>query len=97
MEKYRIVCVTTERPHRHITLVGVGEKPDEPPDERFTVTEVRDMLDNGDVFYTVSPKNGKEAEVRKSTCKKGKCKVKTIRSKNDAVKDNNLDRLKACP
>jgi SMODS-associating 4TM effector domain len=53
-------------------------------------------------FHTISPSNGKRAEVKKDTCGKpdgatnDKCKVETIRSHADAVVDNNLDYLAVC-
>jgi hypothetical protein len=99
MSTYRIVCVKTEHPHRHILSVGTGTDAAKPT-ETFTVTQVRDMLDKSDVFYTTDSK-GTIALVRKATCKKetnvGECDVKTIKSAADATKDNNLDNLATCP
>ena len=93
---YKIVCVTTEHPHRHITGVGVGESA-AAPSQRFTVTEVREKLDKGHLFYTLSPSTRKTADVKQDTCRKDGCSVETIRSKDDAVQDNNLDNLSVCP
>jgi hypothetical protein len=95
MSDYRIVCVNTEHPHRHILKVGTGTKADQ-YSRTWTVKEVRDALEAGDRFYTVSPSTGKEADVRADTCKEPNCTVKTIRSKADAVTDNNLDNIGAC-
>jgi hypothetical protein len=92
---YRIVCVETEHPHRHITHVGTGTEP-EHANKRWTVAEVRVALFNGDRFYTISPSTGKAADVRPDDCKYAGCTVKTIRSTADAVTDNNLDNLRVC-
>jgi hypothetical protein len=98
MSKYRIVCVKTEHPHRHIVSVGVGDNP-RVPAARYTVATVRSMIDKGDAFYTESPSTRKTANVKKDTCGKGSpaCPVLTIRSHADAVTDNNLDNLSTCP
>lgn len=95
MAASRIVCVNTEHPHRHIVKVGTGSDPSK-ASKRWTVAEVRKALENGDRFYTVSPSTGKEADVKADDCKIGGCTVKTIRSKADAVTDNNLDNLRIC-
>ncbi len=95
MSAYQIVCVETEHPHRHITHVGTGADR-AVADTRWTVTEVRRALANGDRFYTVSPSTGKTADVRADDCRYSGCTVKTIRSAADAVTDNNLDNLRVC-
>jgi hypothetical protein len=95
MAAYRIVCVETEHPHRHITQVGTGSDAGH-ANERWTVQQVRTALFNGDRFYTVSPSTGKTADVRPDDCPVTGCTVKTIRSKADAVPDNNLDNLRVC-
>jgi hypothetical protein len=97
MATYRIVCVTTKHAHRHITSVGVGTFAGV-LFHLFTVQQVRDKLDSGDTFYTISLSTGRRTEVKKDTCGVGGlCAVKTIRSKADAVRDNNLDFLSPCP
>ncbi len=96
MATYRIVCVRTTHPHRHIDSVGVGTSPGVPTRTMITAT-VRSMIDSGDSFYTESPSTGKRASVLKDTCKEPGCTVQTIRSHSDAVKDNNLDNLSVCP
>jgi hypothetical protein len=95
MAAHRIVCVNTEHPHRHIVKVGTGTTADK-YSRIWTVKEVREALANGDRFYTVSPSTGKEADVKADDCKVGGCTVKTIRSKADAVTDNNLDNMGSC-
>lgn len=95
MATYRIVCVETEHPHRHITHVGVGDDPAS-ASERLTVTDVRRAIANGHRFITISPSTGKTADVRADDCHMPSCTVKTIRSTSDAVSDNNLDNLRAC-
>jgi hypothetical protein len=91
---YRIVCVTTEHPHRHITEVGTGADPSG-ASKQWTVTAVRNAIDNGDTFYTEDAK-GNTAAVLKDTCHFAGCTVRTIRSHSDASKDNNLDNMRAC-
>jgi hypothetical protein len=93
---YRIVCVKTEYPHRHIVSVGVGGTAAS-PDQTVSVASVRSRIDSGDMFETCSPSTGKTAEVHKDTCKEADCSIQTIRSASDAVADNNLDNLSVCP
>jgi hypothetical protein len=95
MADYQILCVNTERPHRHIVSVGTGPA-EGPVDQTWTVKGVRKALKNGDRFYTMGPKSHKTADVRRCRCREPGCEVKTIRSENDAVRDNNLDNLAAC-
>jgi len=94
MADYRIVCVNTEHPHRHITNVGTGNPA--MADRMWTVAEVRAALAKGETFDTISPSTGKRAEVHADDCKEPDCTVKTIRSVGDTVTDNNLDNLRAC-
>jgi Protein of unknown function (DUF3892) len=96
MATYRIVCVKTEHPHRHIVSVGVGGTAGS-PGETMSVATVRSKIDNGDTFETYSPSTRRTAGVRKDTCKEPGCTVATIRSTADAVTDNNLDNLSVCP
>ena len=94
MADYRIVCVNTEHPHRHLTNAGTGDPAR--ASQVWTVAQVRSMLAAGDTFHTISPSTGKRAEVRADDCKEPGCTVKTIRSVGDTVTDNNLDNLRAC-
>jgi hypothetical protein len=95
MATYRIVCVDTEYPHRHILAVGTGDDPDA-ASARWTTAQVRSALADGDRFFTVSPSTEARAEVRRDDCPEPGCTFKTIRSDADAVTDNNLDNLRAC-
>jgi hypothetical protein len=95
MASYRIVCVNTAHPHRHITNVGTGPEPAR-ASQIWAVTQVRSMMDKGDTFHTISPFTGRRAEVRADNCNIDGCVVRTIRSHSDAVKDNNLDSLRKC-
>jgi hypothetical protein len=95
MGTYRIVCVTTVHPHRHLVTVGIGSSAASPT-ERITVTAARNRIDNGDTFYTQSP-TGVVANVRKDDCNIDGCDVKTLRSTADATTENNLDNLAICP
>lgn len=96
ISSYRIVCVTTQYPHRHIISVGVGGNARFPV-RRLTVAEVRRMIDAGDTFYTQIPTSEKRASIRKDICREPHCMVATIRSGADAIRDNNLDYLPSCP
>ena len=97
MANFQITCVRLEHPHRHIisadvrrwnpTAKSYGEV------ETMTVEMVRSRLDAGDNFETYSPSTGKFAKVRKFKCKIGDCGYKTIKSEDDAIKDNNLDNM----
>ncbi len=91
----RIVCVETEHPHRHIVAVGIGANAAR-ADYRMTVAEVRNAIEDGDVFYTVGSSSGKTALVGLDTCHFPTCTVATIRTNPDDEKDDNLDELRAC-
>jgi hypothetical protein len=91
----RIVCVETEHPHRHIMAVGIGDDP-AAADYKMTVSEVRDAIENGDVFYTVGSSSGETALVGLDTCHFRTCTVLTIRTNPDDEKDDNLDEMRAC-
>ena len=92
MSTYRIVCVEKVKSgdHHHLTHVGTGTDPAKAT-KRWTVAEVRTAIDNGDQFHTEDAA-GVKADVEPTTC----CVVKTIKTKGDAVKDNNLDNLRIC-
>jgi len=92
---YRIECVNTEHPHRHITRAGTGDEP-ALASQMWTVDEVRVAIDEGDTFHTISRSRGGRAEVYRDDCKIGGCTVKTIRSAPDDTGDNNLDNLWQC-
>ena len=96
MASYRIVCVSTLHPHRHITQVGVGTNSSQ-AEAMWSVEKVRSMIRDGHRFVTYSPSTGKHAEVRPDDYRKyAGCTIKTIRSAADAVTDNNLDNMRAC-
>lgn len=95
MSTYRIVCVDTEYPHRHILSVGTGTDPNK-ASQKWTTAQVRQALADGDRFYTKSPSTGAEADVHSDDCPEPGCSFKTIRSDADAVTDNNLDNLRGC-
>lgn len=91
---YRIVCTIQDQPtyHNHILGVETGDFP-RWPTLRWSVEEVRQYILSGQRFYTVSPSTGAVAYVERFDCA---CGVKTIRSRPDAVYDNNLDNLPTC-
>ena len=98
MADYRIVC-TEQKPadqsntHAHVVAVGTGVNPDRAT-TRWTLDQVLNAMDRGDLFYTQSPSTGKTAWVQKYTCTP--CRRTYIRSAPDAVHDNNLDNLWRC-
>jgi hypothetical protein len=98
MAYYRIVC-TDQRPygnpptHAHIVAVGTGEDPSS-ASFRWTLNEVIDAMDRGDVFFTRGERSGLIALVVKYLC--SRCAGYHIKSAPDAVADNNLDSLRYC-
>jgi hypothetical protein len=95
MASYRIVCVETAHPHRHITHVGTGSDPGRATN-RWTVADVRSAIQRGHRFYTVSSSTGRTAEVEPYDYHYNGGVIRTIRSSADAIWDNNLDNLRAC-
>lgn len=95
MTSYRIVCVTTEPHHGHIVDVGTGTRPGS-PEWRWPVEDVRRTLAAGHSFFTVSPSTLARAGVYADDCPVVGCSVQTIRSRRDAIEDNNLDSLPTC-
>jgi hypothetical protein len=98
MTTYRVICTNQEpasQPpkHAHIVSVGVGTTSDH-YSQRFSLQQVIQMLDSGNLFYTVGPKSGKTARVEKCVC--SHCRLYHIKSAADAVEDNNLDSLPYC-
>jgi hypothetical protein len=98
MSKHRIVCTEQEpvyapTTHAHIVAVGTGTNPAK-ADARWTLAQVIEAIDRGEVFYTVGPTSGKVALVVVVGCRH--CGRRIIRSAPDAVKDNNLDSLRRC-
>jgi len=77
MSDYRIVCVNTEHPHRHITRVGTGDGPAR-ASQMWTVAEVRKALADGDTFHTISPSTGRRATVYRDDCKIGGSDVEEL-------------------
>jgi hypothetical protein len=95
MASYRIVCVDTERPHRHIEQVGTADYLEQPV-RLWTVTDVRAALVRGDTFHTESLSTGTRAEVHEDMCAADRCAAWTLRSAPDAMADNNLDNMSPC-
>lgn len=98
MAYYRIVC-TEQQPygnppsHAHIVAVGTGESTSA-ASHRWTLKEVLDAMDRGDVFFTRGEQSGQVALVQKYLC--SRCLGYHIKSAPDAVTDNNLDSLRYC-
>ena len=98
MSTYRIVCTDQIPFQNHPTrakIVSVGTGSDASKAEtKWTVAEVIAAIDQGHSFYTKGPQSGKIAYVEKYWC--ASCSEWHIRSKADAVVDNNLDSLRRC-
>lgn len=95
MVEYRIVCANksgSTPAHRHIIQVGTGAH-EAQADRQWTVAEVRAEISQGTRFYTVSESTWKVAEVDRYDCS---CGFKTIKTRVDSIKDNNLDNLRPC-
>ena len=95
--QYQIVCTTRgpygqTNPHSHIMAVGTGSFSGF--DRYWSLEQVLAAMSNGDIFYTVSPSTRAVALVEYYHC--AWCGLYHIRSKPDAVTDNNLDNLNAC-
>ena len=98
MARYRIVCSEQEpadQPptHAHIIAVGIGSNPQE-ADKRFTLQQVLNAFNSGDSFFTQGTQSGRVAKVERYWC--SHCRKYFIRSKPDAIHDNNLDSLRRC-
>jgi Protein of unknown function (DUF3892) len=91
---YRIVCVETLYPHRHITHVGTGSEPSS-ANERWDVMGVRAAIRNGHRFYTMDSL-GNTADVEPYDAYTPSGVVYTIRSTPDCTYGNNLDNLRVC-
>jgi len=95
MVEYRIVCANKSEStptHHHIIQVGTGANEPQ-PDRQWTVDAVRAEISQGTRFYTFSESTWRVAEVDRHDCS---CGRKTIKTKGDSVKDNNLDNLRRC-
>ncbi len=89
MSSYQITCDTksprTSAGHQHIVGVGIAGS-------GYTVPAIYQHMDAGHRFYTESPSTGRLALVDKDYC----CGIHTLRSRADAIWDNNLDNLSPC-
>ena len=88
MASYEITRATKIYPHRHIAVIGNAQC-------RWTVTQARAAINNGDTFYTVSPSTGVRANIEKHVCPPP-CGVLTLRTDNDRSHDNHFDNLPDC-
>jgi hypothetical protein len=88
MARYEVVCARKQHEHRHIVMVGTRN--DVTRTKTWTVREVRSAIDGGDSFHTTDAKD-RQADVEKFDCPG--CGVATLRTKADAVTDNNLEAL----
>ena len=98
MTAYRVICTNQEpaaQPPQHAHIVAIGvETTADYYYQRFSLSQVIQMMDNGDRFYTLGPRSRKTAWVEKYYCTY--CRQYHIKSAPDAVGDNNLDSLPYC-
>lgn len=99
MVAHRIVCTTQEPADKplhdaHIVSVGIGSGVGQ--SRRLSMADVYSAMDRGETFYTVGPRSGRQAQVRKWACKASNCRRSTLKSDPDGVGDNNLDELPRC-
>jgi hypothetical protein len=92
MTDYQVVCVTLLHPAQHRHILSIGTTNSWSP-VRWTVDEVWTAIARGDQFYT-SDSRGRRALVERWQC--GTCGLRTLRTRADAVTDNNLDQLPSC-
>lgn len=92
MSTHQIVCTEQTRCTQagHIISVGTGTDSTS-ANAQWTVREVWDALDRGEVFYTYG--GGEVALVHKFHCP---CGRNSLRSAPDATIENNLDYLRLC-
>ncbi len=98
MTGYRVICTLQDPPgvshlDAHIVKVGTGVTTTT-YSRLWSVAEVYEAMDRGDLFYTEGPTSGVRARVGKWGCRT--CNAPTLRSSADAVRDNNLDYLPRC-
>ena len=95
MATYLIKCVNMEHSHSHIVSATVQRYRNGKYEDRQTmsITTIRRKLEDGDTFETYSQSERKFTDVDPDTCRFPRCTVETIRSRADAVTDNNLDNI----
>lgn len=100
MTDYKIVCtdqvpISEPTTHAHIVAVGVDTDQDGYADEKHSKQKVIDNIDSRQYrYYTYGATSKKLAFVEVVPCPK--CRMRIIKSKPDAVRDNNLDYLRRC-
>lgn len=91
---YRIVCVERQpvgQPESHVHIVKIGTEDGDVCTRQWSLYQVLDAMEEGDVFYTQDKTSGKIASV--VTCHCAQCNRTYIRSDTNAVTGNNLDNL----
>ncbi|MDT4921868.1 MAG: hypothetical protein QOI15_2770 [Pseudonocardiales bacterium] len=89
---YQVVCVTLLHPAQHRHILGIGTVNSYTP-TRWSVDDVWSAIGRGDRFYT-NDSRGRRALVERWECRT--CGLRTLRTRPDAVTDNNLDQLQQC-
>lgn len=96
MSEYRIICVTTEGPHKHIVDVGIGPNA-AVPNARWEIDHVFEMMDRNETFFTRSPTTQQQDNVRRQPCGQDGCTTVTLKSGPNARDDQKVEALAACP
>ena len=100
--EWRICCVTTEGPHKHIVSVGIGVPPAMAtaaviPNMEYDLDTVYKMMTEGSTFITRSIITKGADKVRKQECGVDGCTVMTLKSGPNAHTDQVVESMPACP
>ena len=100
--EWRIICVTVDGPHKHVTKVGIGAPGAMPnpagiiPNMEYDLDTVYSMMDEGSKFITRSTITKYPDTVRKQACGVDGCTVMTLVSGPKAHADQVVKDLGAC-
>ncbi len=96
MGEWRIICVRTEGPHKHIQGVGIGTSATV-PNIQYEIDTVLQMMDAGDSFITRSTVTRMADTARRQECGKDGCTTMTLKSGPNAHADQVVETLATCP
>lgn len=100
--EWRIICVRTDGPHKHVTSVGIGAPPAVVPptgiipNMEYDLDTVYSMMDEGSTFITRSTITKYPDTVRKQPCGVDGCAVMTLKSGPKAHADQVVQDLGVC-
>ena len=95
MSSYLITCTHLAEKHSHVSSANTVEWDSKAetwsgPRRLFKRSEIVEMIDSGDDFWSARPDGTKNIPVIVEKCSKD-CNEHVIRSKNDDTTTNNLD------